>query len=202
MPPVTLTTYRTIPEDFRPRVEIEDGRVIVHRRPSDDHRRVVGNLVAALGEVAAKRNDAQGDCLEIHDGADVMITEAPRLHLRKTDTVVRRRLRSHGPEQDEPLLAGEVVIAAEVVSASTKTTDFHTKRMVYAEADIPHYWIIHMAGDDGVAVMIERLVLTSEGSYVYAYTSHRDRDTFAVNTLDPFRVTVTWDQLDRGFPVA
>ncbi|MCW2936939.1 MAG: hypothetical protein JWM19_7901 [Actinomycetia bacterium] len=30
--------------------------------------------------------------------------------------------------------------------------------------------------------------------------AHRDRDIFAVSTADPFPITVSWEQLDRGFP--
>jgi hypothetical protein len=88
----------------------------------------------------------------------------------------------------------------EVVSASTVTEDLYTQRTLNANAGIPHYWIIRMAGDEGIAVSVERLRLDSDRRYVTGGSAHRDRDIFAVSTADPFPITVSWEQLDRGFP--
>jgi hypothetical protein len=92
------------------------------------------------------------------------------------------------------------VIAVEVVSASTATEDLYTKRALYASAGIPHYWIIRMAGDNGLAMSVERLRLDYDRQYVPGGRAHRDRDILAVSTADPFPTTVSWEQLDRGFP--
>jgi hypothetical protein len=47
---------------------------------------------------------------------------------------------------------------------------------------------------------VERLRLNADRRYVTSGSSFRDRDIFSVNTADPFQVTVSWAQLDRGFP--
>ncbi|MFD6159728.1 hypothetical protein ACFWF7_41190 [Nocardia sp. NPDC060256] len=57
-----------------------------------------------------------------------------------------------------------------------------------------------MAGDDGIAMSIERLRLSADQVYVSGGGAIRDKDLFAVQTSDPLEVTVTWEQLDRGFP--
>ena len=46
----------------------------------------------------------------------------------------------------------------------------------------------------------ERLRLDSDRRYVTGGSAHRDRDIWAVSTADPFAITVSWEQLDRGFP--
>jgi hypothetical protein len=48
-----------------------------------------------------------------------------------------------------------------------------------AGAGIPHYWIIRMAGDDGLAVSLERLRLTVDQTYVSSGHALRDRDLTA-----------------------
>jgi Uma2 family endonuclease len=134
---------------------------------------------------------------------DVLFSEVPRFHYRKPDVVVYRCVPKdrRGKWGDKPT-AADVDIAVEIVSPGTKTEDLYTKRQLYAKAGIPHYWIVRMAGDDGLAVTIERLVLVNDGEYASAGISLRDKHLYAVDTADPLRITVTWDQLDRGFPVA
>ena len=54
-----------------------------------------------------------------------------------------------------------------------------------------------MAGDDGLAVSVERLVLASDGSYVTEGIALRDKDLYAVDTVNPFGIRVSWDELDE-----
>ncbi len=50
------------------------------------------------------------------------------------------------PPKNE-VAAADVVLAAEIVSPSTKSIDQLTKPAFYAQAGIPFYWLIETSGD-------------------------------------------------------
>ena len=193
--------YLTLPEHLSRKIEVEDGRIIVCESLSPSHQRISRNLIQALMDVTEKHDRETRSCHEVNGELDVLFTEVPQFHYRRPDAIVYRCVPAGrgGRWKDKPQ-AGDVVIAVEVVSASTVTEDLYTKRTLYANAGIPHYWIIRMAGDEGIAVSVERLRLDSDRRYVTGGSAHRDRDIFAVSTADPFPITVSWEQLDRGFP--
>ncbi len=60
---------------------------------------------------------------------------------------------------------GDVLLAVEIVSPSTRTTDRVTKPALYAEAGIPFYWLVEMTG--GVRVVTHHLDVAT-GAYVRA----------------------------------
>lgn len=201
-PEITLDVYATMPEDVSRRIEVEDGRIVHCESPSPSHQRISRNLVQALLDIAEKHDRDQRTCHEVNGELDVLFSEVPRFHYRRPDVIVYRCVPGDrgGRWRDKPL-ASDVIIAVEVVSHGTLTEDLDTKRRLYARAGIPHYWIIRMAGDDGIAMSVERLRLTADQSYVSSGLAIRDKDLLAVDTADPFRIDVTWAQLDRGFPL-
>ena len=71
------------------------------------------------------------------------------------------------------------------------------KRIEYAAAGIPHYWIVRMAQEDGPAVSVERLRLTSDRHYALEQITFRGQDHLAVQTIDPLELTLSWEQLDE-----
>jgi hypothetical protein len=77
------------------------------------------------------------------------------------------------------------------------TDDLLVKRVRYARAGIEHYWIVRMAQNDGPAVSVERLRLTSEGKYATEQNTFRKTDLLAVDAIDPVEITMSWDQLDE-----
>lgn len=201
IPEITLDLYLDMPEDIAERVEVEDGRIIHCESPSPSHKRIQRNLVAALLDHIEKHDLEAHTCHEVNSALDVLFAEVPRFHYRRPDAIMYRcvPMDRGGRWKDKPL-AADVIIAVEVVSMSTITEDLYTKRELYAQAGIPHYWIIRMAGDDGVAVSVERLTRTADRTYASTGPSLRGKDRVAVDTVDPFTITITWDQLDRGFP--
>jgi Uma2 family endonuclease len=200
-PEITLDMYLTLPEHLSRKIEVEDGRIIHCESPSPSHQRISRNLIQTLMDVTEKHDRETHSCHEVSGELDVLFTGVPQFHYRRPDVIVYRRLPPDrgGRWKDKPR-AGDVVIAVEVVSASTVTEDLYTKRALYASAGIPHYWIIRMAGDEGIAVSVERLRLDSDRRYVTGGSAYRDLDIFAVSTADPFPITVSWEQFDRGFP--
>lgn len=54
-----------------------------------------------------------------------------------------------------------------------------------------------MVQDDGPASSVEMLRLTAGGTYATEQVAFRKKDPLAIDTLDPFELTVSWEQLDE-----
>jgi len=83
------------------------------------------------------------------------------------------------------------------VSQHSISADTAEKRIEYAAAGIPYYWIVRMAQEDGPAVSVERLRLTSDRRYALEQITFRGRDHLAVQAIDPLELTLSWEQLDE-----
>jgi Uma2 family endonuclease len=197
MPDVTLEMYEAIPEDLARRVEVVDGMIVLCHSATDKHQAIQHALLNALGEAARKHDQRRGTCHRVRGDIDVLLTEVP-FHFRRPDLAVFRCLDEgqRGSWQGKPR-AAEVLIVVEIPSRNSVSDDLLVKRVRYARAGIEHYWIVRMAQNDGPAVSVERLRLTSEGSYATEQVTFRQKDPLAVDTLDPMEVTISWDQLDE-----
>jgi Uma2 family endonuclease len=197
-PEVTLDVWLDLPEEVCRHIEVENGRIIHCESASPSHQAVQYNLQTALLNATKKSDADTGQCHRVRAELDVLFTEVP-FHYRKPDVVVYRCVptdqRLGTRWQDKPL-ASDTLITVEVVSRSTVIEDLQTKRSLYAKAGIPHYWVVRMAGDNGVAVSVERLALAADGSYVTEGLAVRDKDLYAVDTLNPFHIQVSWNELD------
>ena len=118
-----------------------------------------------------------------------MLWEVPPT-ARKPDAVLHRCI-----PDGEQLAAEHVLIAAEVLSTWSGRRDRVHKMSDYADAGIPHYWLV---GFDKVgAVTIERYALAvGPGRYVHVGTSHRDMGPIAFNISAPFPVEILWADLE------
>jgi Uma2 family endonuclease len=94
--------------------------------------------------------------------------------------------------------ASDCLLVVEIVSADSVTTDIRDKRAEYAAAGIPNYWIVRMTNNNGPAISVERLLLAYDGQYISQELCVRGRDFHAVETATPFRLKLTWEQLDEG----
>jgi Uma2 family endonuclease len=79
---------------------------------------------------------------------------------RKPDAVLHRCI----PDAEQ-LMAQHVPIAVEVLSTWSARRDRVHKMSDYADAGIPHYWLV--AFDKAGAVTIERYTLAGAGGYVH-----------------------------------
>ncbi len=101
----------------------------------------------------------------------VVVQRSARLRVRETGGMVR---------------AAEVVVVIEIVSPGSRRTDHVVKRGEYADAGIPHYWIVDL--DEPVSLLDCHL---AEG---FGYQdAGGTAETFA--TLQPFPVRVELDRL-------
>lgn len=98
---------------------------------------------------------AASDDFDVAPEVDVIIEARAPATVRAPDVVVVRA------GMRNPIVADDVVVAVEVLSPGTRRVDLVMKRHEYAEAGIPHYWIVDLAGDH---VTLEALTLV-DGEY-------------------------------------
>jgi len=153
-------------------IEIVDGMIVVSPSASKRHNRLARFLASALD--AAAGPDWNADL-----GFDVRLQDVPLTNRRPDVTVYRADAIDVTPTRPE-----HVLLAVEIVSPGSETTDRVVKLDQYARAGIPFYW---------------RVELTATGApVVYAYLldsatrRYREGDVFtgAVKATAPFRVEI------------
>lgn len=114
------------------RVELVDG--IVHRRakPDETHEKTKRALRTILARLAP-------DGLAVAADVEVRLAE---VHRRRPDLVVV--LATALDSERWHVNPEDVVVAIEVVSPGSETTDRKHKPVEYADADIGHYWRLEM----------------------------------------------------------
>jgi Uma2 family endonuclease len=196
-PDVTLEVYEAIPEELARRIEVADGMIVLCESPTDRHQAVQHAVLNALSDAARKHDQRKGTCHRVRADIDVLLTEVP-FHFRRPDLAMFRCLDDDRRSRwwGKPT-AADVLIVIEIPSPHSVSDDQIVKRVRYARAGIEHYWIVRMAQNDGPAISVERLRLTSDGTYATEQVTFRKKDLLAVDTIDPVEVTISWDQLDE-----
>jgi hypothetical protein len=57
---------------------------------------------------------------------------------------------------------------------------------------------VRMEDNDGLAISVERFVLTYNGDYIREELTVRRADFHAVKVSEPFAMKLTWEELDDG----
>lgn len=198
LPEMTLEMYLAFPEDASKQIEVVDGWMVRCESPGPSHQGIQLNLLFALREAVQERDRARKTCHRVLGDMDILISDSPKLHFRRPDVLVYRCVNEDRGRWGRKPYASDMVIAVEIVSADSVTTDIRDKRAEYAAAGIPHYWIVRMTDNDGPAISVERFLLTVEGDYAREGFAVRGRDFHAVDTINPFPLKLTWGQLDEG----
>jgi Uma2 family endonuclease len=189
--PVSWEMFLDIDDSIRRDLEIVDGCVVPREQRSREHQKVATRLSLALEAAAVQqmRKSGGAECYETNTEVDVLLWEAPPT-ARKPDAVLHRRI-----PDGEQLMARHVVITVEVLSTWSARRDRVHKMSDYADAGIPHYWLV--AFDKVGAVTIERHALAGgAGSYVHVGTSHRDMGPVAAQVSDPFPIDIFWADIE------
>jgi Uma2 family endonuclease len=197
-PQMTLDMYLAFPEDASKLIEVVDGWIVRCESAEPSHQAIQLNLLIAIREAAQIRDRAKQSCHRVLGDMDVLIADSPKLHFRRPDVVVYRCIDDDRGRWGRKPIAADCLIAVEIVSADSITTDTRDKRAEYAAAGIPHYWIVRMTDNDGPAISVERLLLTSDGEYTREGLAIRGRDFHAIDTISPFPLRLTWEALDEG----
>jgi Uma2 family endonuclease len=197
-PQMTLDMYLAFPEDASKLIEVVDGWIVRCESAEPSHQAIQLNLLIAIRDAARIRDRAKQSCHRVLGDMDVLIADSPKLHFRRPDVVIYRCIDDDRGRWGRKPIAADCLIAVEIVSADSITTDIRDKRAEYAAAGIPHYWIVRMTDNDGPAISVERLLLTSDGEYTREGLAIRGRDFHAIDTISPFPLRLTWEALDEG----
>lgn len=129
---MTLDEWTALPEDSSYRYELQEGVLLVSPRPTPRHQQAAYRLARQLDEQLPSGWDFLLD-VEV-----VVRTEHPPI-VRVPDLVVTKVCAA-----DNRLVALDVLLAVEIVSPGSRNVDLHLKPFEYAEAGIPHYWLVDL----------------------------------------------------------
>ncbi|WP_427884778.1 Uma2 family endonuclease [Kribbella sp. GL6] len=186
LPPAHLLTvaeYASLGEDDIGRSELMEGNLVMSPGPSPDHN------MAAL-RIALQLMPQLPQDLEVITDVDVDLelvpADQPGFSRRPDVIVVRRSARPRVRAEGGLIRASEILVVMEIVSPGSRRTDNVVKRAEYADAGIPHYWIVDL--QDPVSLLACHL--TDKFGYLDAEVSG---GTFAAS--DPFSVRLDLEDL-------
>lgn len=137
--PLTVAEFAALPEATDGRYELQEGKVGISPSPPPEHQmyqqelqvQLVAQVPGHLKVVPAVDID-----LEIVPASRPGFGRIPDVVVVTAEGVRRRR------QEGGLLRASEVVLAIEILSIGSQRTDRSIKHAEYADAGIPHYWII------------------------------------------------------------
>jgi Uma2 family endonuclease len=167
---LTLDEWDELPEDRSRRFELAEGILIVSPRSAALHQRAMVRLADQLDHRLPRALTALAD-------VEVLIEEGPAATVRAPDVVVTgAELAEKNPAR---LAASDVALAVEIVPPGTGRTDRVTKLFEYAQAGIPHYWLVELS---------EPVTLTAYTLAVDHYELVVSRASGTVTLTEPVRV--------------
>lgn len=138
---LTVDAYAALGEDDRYRSELQEGSLVMSPSPAPDHMLVMAKLLVQL-------DDQLPSGLLVIPDVDVDLELAPRGKpgfVRRPDLVVVHRAALERVRRDGGILrACEALVVVEIVSPGSHRTDYVIKHGEYADAGIPHYWIVDL----------------------------------------------------------
>lgn len=185
-PPVHLLTvaeYAELDETESGYTELLEGRLLMSPSPVPDHN-------VASGELREQLRHHVPEHLEVIQDVDVDLTlvppDQPGFSRRPDLIIVERTARLRVRAEGGMISSREVLVVVEIVSPGSRRADHVDKRGEYADAGIPHYWIIDL--DDPVSMLDCHLAgdlgYQDGGDVTGVFTS-----------TDPFPVRVDLDRL-------
>jgi Uma2 family endonuclease len=120
--------------------ELVEGRLVTSPGSGRRHDMAVCLLAARL-----ERQLPRGLAFVVRNDLDLCLAPhgEPGFARRPDLLVLDRAALDRG---NRMLRAPDVVLVAEVVAPGSKRTDYRVKRDEYADAGIPHYWIVDISG--------------------------------------------------------
>lgn len=153
----TVGEYAALSETEQ-RTELQEGSILMS--PSPQRRHVLGARALA-GQIQGQL--PAGSDLEVLTGIDLDLGLVPPAEpgtVRQPDIIVGDGVAFERAEDNgETTRASDVVLVVEFVSPGSRRMDYKLKRAEYAEAGIPHYWIVDVK--DPISVQVCELTDTS-----------------------------------------
>lgn len=185
---LTLREWIALPPDSGHHVELVDGALLVTPRPAALHQRAMTRLATSIEDQLPSGLSTVADAevvitpRDLDDAASSIVPATVRV---PDVVIVRSALLADNPAR---LPAAEVLLAVEIISPGTRTTDRVTKLVEYADAGIPAYWLIDL--DPPTPSMTAYLLVNGDYEVV--------ADGSGLVELDnPFALRVRLDELIR-----
>lgn len=185
LPPrlLTVAEFAAFDEATDGHYELQEGHVVMSPSPVPEHQLAQQELQFQLRAQVPphlRLVPAVDVDLELVGAGKPGYVRIPDLTVVTTEGLRRRR------QEGGLLRAREIVLAVEIVSPGSERTDRTIKRGEYADAAIPHYWIVDL---DGVASLTACHLV---GEFGYA----ADAPTTGIFTAEqPFPVRLDLDLL-------
>ena len=139
---LTIEEYAALGETDTGFTELVEGRIVLSPSQKPGH-----NL--AQFELARQLDRQAPGSLRVVPGTDVDLGLAPPGgpgSSRRPDLMLVDKAAIARVHQDKDMIrATEVALVVEIVSPGSKRTDYRVKHDEYADAGIPHYWIVDLA---------------------------------------------------------
>ena len=136
---LTVAEFAALPEATDGRYELQEGSVVISPRPMPEHQICLGNLQVQIAHQVP-------ELLRLIPEVDIdlgLVSPTEPGFVRLPDLVVVTAAGIRRRRQEGRLLrASEVVLAIEILSLGSQRTDRSIKHAEYADAGIPHYWIV------------------------------------------------------------
>ncbi|MGH3776815.1 MAG: Uma2 family endonuclease [Pseudonocardiaceae bacterium] len=174
---LTLAEWDALPQDTSRCYELVEGVLLVVPRPAPLHQRAMWKLCSQI------ENQLPAELTVLPD-VEVLVKAGEPPTVRAPDIVITREVRAAA--NPSRLEAADVLVAVEIISPGTGTTDRVTKVYEYADAGIPHYWLVDL--DKPVTLTAYTLV---DGNY-----EHVAGDVSGTVTIpSPVGITLILDAL-------
>ena len=195
LPPVRLLTaaeYAKLGETGWGYTELMEGRILVSPSPTAKHN--MAGLALAM-QLVPQLPDTVRVIQDVDIDLWLVPADQPGL-VRRPDLVVVDTKAVNRVDRDGGLLgAGDVLVVVEIVSPGSQRLDYVIKRSEYADAGIPHYWIVDL--DEPVSLL--DCHLAEDFGYTAGRAGNRTADSGAVTGVFtaniPFSVQLELDLL-------
>ena len=186
-PLLTVAEYAALPEDTDGRrYELVEGNLVMSPRPTTAHQTCLKRLVRRIDD---QLPDDRDSAIDVDVDLGLSAPTRPGF-VRAPDIVVADRDAVERSEDTRTLLsAREIVLAIEIISPGSRRLDTVVKRDEYADAGIPHYWVVDL-GEPGDSPTLTAHHLA--GAFGYAAASPV---TGVFTATAPFRARIDLDAL-------
>ncbi len=132
---LTLAEWDALPRDTSRCYELVEGVLLVAPRPKPLHQRAMLQLCLQIEPQLPAE-------LTVLPDVEVLVKAGEPPTVRAPDIIIVRKDRAAAnPSQLE---AAGVLVAVEIISPGTRNTDRVDKWHEYADAGIPHYWLVDL----------------------------------------------------------
>jgi len=167
----TTADLHALPDDER-RWELIDGSLIVSPSATIDHNAVARWIAQILEDSAPEAfvvGTDQSATIDRHNEPRPDVIVAPANYL-----------------QQSPFPIGGAQLVVEVISPTSVLQNTEIKRVLYARAGVPAYWIV-VPDSDQPTISLAELVLDEPGGQ-YRFATHYTSDVFETQTPWPIRI--------------